>query len=89
MERGCPHSSLAVRKPSTCSRLKRCRPAQAIRLRSPFVALFGGPMTESSQKPVPLHPFVAKALLERRKQATYTKPDDWIFASRRHRGLTP
>jgi hypothetical protein len=30
------HSSLAVRKPSTCNRLKRCRPAQAIRLRSPL-----------------------------------------------------
>jgi hypothetical protein len=24
-----------------------------------------------------------------RKQSTYTNPDDWIFASRRHRGRHP
>jgi integrase len=45
--------------------------------------------TESSQKPVPLHPLVATALLEWRKQAPYTKPDDWLFASKRHRGRSP
>jgi hypothetical protein len=37
------HSSLAVRKPSTCIRLKRCRPAQAIRLRSPLSRCLAAP----------------------------------------------
>jgi integrase len=57
--------------------------------RSIVYGVVGPCKTEASQKPVPLHPFVAKALLEWRKQVTYTKPNDWIFASRRHRGLTP
>jgi len=57
--------------------------------RSIVYGVVGPCKTESSQKPVPLHPFVAKALLEWRKQAAYTKPDHWVFASRRHRGLTP
>jgi integrase len=49
----------------------------------------GSCKTESSQKPVPVHPFLAGALLGWRKQCTYTKPDDWVFASRRHRGRRP
>jgi len=32
---------------------------------------------------------VANALMSWRKQSTYTNPDDWIFASRRHRGRHP
>ena len=57
--------------------------------RSIVYGIVGPCKTESSQKPVPLHPFVANTLLEWRKQSAYTKPDDWIFASRRHRGRSP
>ena len=42
--------------------------------------------TKSSQKPVPIHPVLADALLEWRKCSRYTKPNDWVFASNRHRG---
>jgi integrase len=45
--------------------------------------------TESSQKPVPVHPLLADALSVWRKQSTYTKPDDWVFASGRYRGRRP
>ena len=45
--------------------------------------------TESSQKPVPVHPRLADALSDWRKQCVYTKPDDWVFASRRYRGRRP
>ena len=50
----------------------------------------GGPCkTEASQKPVPIHPLLADALLEWRKCARYTAADDWVFASRRCRGRRP
>jgi integrase len=45
--------------------------------------------TESSQKPVPLHSAVAQALMEWKRSCAYTKPDDWVFASKRHRGRKP
>lgn len=45
--------------------------------------------TESSQKPVPLHTLVADTLAQWREERRYKKPDDWIFASARHRGRTP
>ena len=57
--------------------------------RSIVYGVVGPCKTESSQKPVPVHPLVADALLAWQKQSTYTKPDDWIFASRRHRGRHP
>ena len=57
--------------------------------RSIFYGVVGPCKTESSQKPVPVHPLVADSLLACRKQSAYTKPDDWIFASRRHRGRHP
>jgi integrase len=51
---------------------------------------FVGPCkTESSQKPVPVHPLLAESLLEWRKHCVATKPDDWVFASRRTRGRKP
>jgi integrase len=37
--------------------------------------------TESSQKPVPMHPTLANALMQWRKRCTYIKPEDWVFAS--------
>jgi len=45
--------------------------------------------TESSQKPVPLHPLIAETLVQWREQQPYRKPDDWVFASRRYRGRKP
>ncbi len=38
--------------------------------------------TESSQKPVPLHPQLRDSLLTWRKTCKFTGYDDWIFASR-------
>jgi len=57
--------------------------------RSIVYGVVGPCKTESSQKPVPVHQLVADALLAWRKQSPYTKPEDWIFASRRHRGRHP
>ena len=57
--------------------------------RSIVYGVVGPCKTESSQKPVPVHPLVADALVAWRKQSTYTAPDDWVFASRRHRGRHP
>jgi integrase len=45
--------------------------------------------TESSQKPVPMHPTLADALMKWRKGCTYIKPQDWVFASKRYRGRRP
>ncbi len=57
--------------------------------RSIVYGVVGPCKTESSQKPVPVHPRLADALSDWRKQCTYTKPDDWVFASRRCRGRRP
>jgi integrase len=57
--------------------------------RSIVYGVVGPCKTESSQKPVPVHMLVANALMSWRKQSTHTNPDDWIFASRRHRGRHP
>jgi integrase len=57
--------------------------------RSIVYGVVGPCKTESSQKPVPVHPLLADALSEWRKQCSYTKPDDWVFASRRYRGRRP
>jgi integrase len=45
--------------------------------------------TESSQKPVPVHPLLIETLLKWKEQQHYRKPDDWVFASKRHRGRNP
>ena len=51
---------------------------------------FVGPRkTETSQKPVPLHPLVAEALIKWRSQSSYRQPEDWVFASRYSHGLQP
>jgi integrase len=57
--------------------------------RSIVYGVVGPCKTESSQKPVPVHPLVADTVLAWRKQSAYTKPDDWVFASGRHRGRHP
>ena len=57
--------------------------------RSIVYGVVGPCKTESSQKPVPVHPLLVDALSDWRKQCAYTKPDDWVFASRRYRGRRP
>jgi integrase len=57
--------------------------------RSIVYGVVGPCKNESSQKPVPVHPVLADALLEWKKRATYTKPDDWVFARKRFRGRRP
>lgn len=51
---------------------------------------FVGPCkTESSQKPVPLHPLVCDALVKWKLQSSYGKPGDWVFASPHAKGNLP
>jgi integrase len=57
--------------------------------RSIVYGVVGPCKTESSQKPVPLHPTLAHALMQWRKRSTYIQPDDWVFASTRYRGRRP
>jgi integrase len=45
--------------------------------------------TEASQKPIPLDPQLADALLLWRQQTRFKRPDDWVFASRATRGRNP
>jgi len=55
-------------------------------VRSIVFGVVGRCKTESSQKPVPLHPLLRQALLNWRKTSDFTGTDDWIFASRLHNG---
>src|SRR6202140_1111891 len=57
--------------------------------RSIVYGVVGPCKTESSQKPVPIHPILADALLQWRKGARYTEADDWVFASKRYQGRRP
>jgi integrase len=57
--------------------------------RSIVYGVVGPCKTESSQKPVPVHPLLADALFAWRKQCVSTKSDDWVFASGRYRGRRP
>ncbi len=57
--------------------------------RSIVYGVVGPCKTESSQKPVPIHPTLADALMQWRKRSNYIKPDDWVFASKRYRGRRP
>ena len=57
--------------------------------RSIVYGVVGPCKTESSQKPVPIHPTLADALMQWRKPSTSIQPDDWVFASKRYRGRRP
>src|SRR5215470_9704077 len=57
--------------------------------RSIVYGVVGPCKTESSQKLVPVHPIVLRTLGEWKQVCRYNKPDDWVFASRRHRGRKP
>jgi integrase len=54
--------------------------------RSIVYGLVGACKTESSQKPVPIPPILADALLQWKKDIRYTSADDWVFAIKRYRG---
>ena len=58
-------------------------------VRSIVYGVVGPCKTESLQKPVPVHPTVLEALSKWKEACRYNKPDDWVFASRRHRGRKP
>ena len=58
-------------------------------IRSIVFGVVGRCKTESSQKPVPLHPLLGEALLTWRRTCRFTGVDDWIFASRLHKGRRP
>ena len=58
-------------------------------MRSIVYGVVGPCKTESSQKPVPVHPTVLEALGKWRQLCRYNKSDDWVFASRRYRGRKP
>jgi integrase len=45
--------------------------------------------TEASQKPIPLDPRLADALLLWRQETRYKAPNDWVFASPATRGRNP
>jgi len=57
--------------------------------RSVVYGVAGPCKTESSQKPVPIHRLASDTLLEWRRQCIFTKPEDWVFASKRYRGRKP
>src|SRR5260370_18981710 len=58
-------------------------------IRSIVYGVVGPCKTESSQKPVPMHPTLADALLQWGKHCTYIRPGDWGFASKRYRRRRP
>ena len=45
--------------------------------------------TETSQRPVPLHSALGHALLQWRRQTSYRKREDWVFASPHSQGRHP
>jgi integrase len=57
--------------------------------RSIVYGVVGPCKTESSQKPLPIHPVIADALLQWKKSARYTRADHWVFASKRYQGRRP
>lgn len=57
--------------------------------RSIVCGVVGPCKTESSQKPVPVHPLIVETLLKWRERQPYRKPDNWVLASRRCRGRKP
>jgi integrase len=48
-------------------------------IRSIVYGAVGPCKTESSQKPVPMHPTLADALTQWRKRCIYIRPEDWVF----------
>jgi len=57
--------------------------------RSIAYGVVGRCKTEASQKPVPVHPILAAALIQWRDRCRYREPEDWVFANEHHRGRHP
>ena len=57
--------------------------------RSIVCGVVGPCKTESSQKPVPIHPVIVEALEKWKEHQRYRKPRDWVFASDCRRGRQP
>jgi integrase len=57
--------------------------------RSIVCGVVGPCKTESSQKPVPIHPVIVEALEKWKEHQRYRKPGDWVFASGCSRGRQP
>jgi hypothetical protein len=57
--------------------------------RSVVYGIVGPCKTESSQKPVPLHPLLAENLAQWQERSGSRKSEDWVFPSRRDRGRKP
>lgn len=53
-----------------------------LHVRRSFVdGVVGPPKTDSSRRPLPIPPPALEALKTWREKSSYTKPDDWVFAS--------
>jgi len=57
--------------------------------RSIAYGIVGRCKTEASQKPVPVHPILAKALTQWRDRCRYRDANDWVFANEHYRGRHP
>jgi integrase len=57
--------------------------------RSIVYGVVGPCKTELSQEPLPLHPLLTYTLSQWREQCAYTKPEDWVFASKQCGGRRP
>ena len=58
-------------------------------VRSIVMQVTGPCKTESSQKPVPLDPYLAEALRAWLEHVRYNRPEDWVFASPSVNGRRP
>jgi integrase len=57
--------------------------------RSIVCGVVGPCKTESSQKPVPIHPLIVETLVKWKEHQQYRKHGDWVFASSCRRGRKP
>jgi integrase len=57
--------------------------------RSIVCGVVGRCKTESSQKPVPIHPLIVESLVEWKEHQQYRKHGDWVSASSCRRGRKP
>lgn len=57
--------------------------------RSIAYGIVGRCKREASQKPVPVHPILAKALTQWRDRCRYRDVNDWVFANEHYRGRHP
>jgi integrase len=58
-------------------------------IRSIVCGVEGHCKTESSQKPVPMHPQLGTALITWKQHCRFRAGEDWVFASRLHNGRKP